>query len=84
MKFNPEKELADLSGKVVIVTGSTYVGPYIIMQVFNSCFSSGIGFATAQYLFDKGARVYLAVRNEEKANRCIEKCFCSLGQTAVW
>ncbi|KLO08438.1 NAD-binding protein [Schizopora paradoxa] len=57
MKFDPVKDVPELDGKVVIVTGST----------------SGIGFATAQILVRKGAKVYLAARSEEKAKACLKR-----------
>eukprot|EP00918_Siedleckia_nematoides_P024012 GHVU01051773.1.p1 GENE.GHVU01051773.1~~GHVU01051773.1.p1 ORF type:complete len:410 (+),score=109.43 GHVU01051773.1:88-1317(+) len=46
-----------MTGRVIIVTGS----------------SSGIGYETARYLCEGGNDVILACRNEEKANRAIEK-----------
>ncbi|KAG5297429.1 short-chain dehydrogenase [Histoplasma ohiense] len=50
-----EKSLPDLQGKVYIVTGS----------------NTGVGKALAQILFSKNARVYIAARSEEKANKAI-------------
>lgn len=47
----------NLSGKIVIVTGS----------------NTGIGYETALALYKKGAKVYIACRNEEKALRAIER-----------
>ncbi|MCF8260076.1 MAG: SDR family NAD(P)-dependent oxidoreductase [Melioribacteraceae bacterium] len=55
-KWN-ETNVGDLSGKVVIVTGS----------------SSGIGFDNARVLVGKNAEVIIAVRNAEKGNNAIEK-----------
>ncbi|TKA82134.1 hypothetical protein B0A49_00191 [Cryomyces minteri] len=49
--------LPTLSGKVAIVTGG----------------NTGIGYETARLLAKNGAKVYLAARNEEKANTAIEK-----------
>ncbi|WP_273446810.1 oxidoreductase [Neolewinella agarilytica] len=46
-----KKGIMNLSGKVAIVTGS----------------NTGIGYETALDLYQKGARVYVACRNEEKA-----------------
>jgi NAD(P)-dependent dehydrogenase (short-subunit alcohol dehydrogenase family) len=47
----------NLSGKVAIVTGS----------------NTGIGFEVALDLYQKGAKVYVACRNEEKAQAAIER-----------
>lgn len=47
----------NLSGKTAIVTGS----------------NTGIGYETALDLYKKGAKVYVACRNEEKALNAIEK-----------
>jgi NAD(P)-dependent dehydrogenase (short-subunit alcohol dehydrogenase family) len=47
----------DLSGKTAIVTGS----------------NTGIGYETALDLYQKGAKVYVACRNQEKALKAIEK-----------
>ncbi len=47
----------NLSGKTAIVTGS----------------NTGLGFETALDLYQKGAKVYVACRNEEKALNAIEK-----------
>ncbi|KAJ7499834.1 NAD-P-binding protein [Mycena latifolia] len=52
-----EDDLVDLHGKVVILTGG----------------NSGIGYATIQMLARKGAKVYMAARNEEKATEAIRK-----------
>ncbi len=47
----------DLSGKTAIVTGA----------------NTGIGYETALDLYKKGAKVYVACRNEEKAMNAIER-----------
>lgn len=47
----------NLSGKTVIVTGS----------------NTGIGYETALDLYKKGAKIYVACRNQEKALKAIEK-----------
>lgn len=44
--------------------------PYSILFLFHR---SGIGFVTAQVLAQQGAKVYLAARNEEKAQACIKR-----------
>ncbi|KAJ5168177.1 NAD(P)-binding protein [Penicillium canariense] len=50
-----EKDIPDLAGKVVIVTGST----------------SGVGYETASILYSKNATVYIAARSSEKAEKAI-------------
>ncbi|KAF7296233.1 Short-chain dehydrogenase/reductase family protein [Mycena chlorophos] len=55
-KFNPERDIPDLTGKVIIVTGG----------------NTGIGYETVKQLLLKNAKVYLAARSAEKANTAIE------------
>ncbi|OBZ66543.1 hypothetical protein A0H81_13380 [Grifola frondosa] len=55
--FDPAKDIGDLSGKVVIVTGG----------------NAGIGFSAIQHLARRGAKVYMAARNEQKAKAAIER-----------
>ncbi len=50
-----EKNVPDLSGKVYIVTGS----------------NTGVGKEVAQILYSKNAKVYMAARSEDKAERAI-------------
>ncbi|KAK7042951.1 hypothetical protein VNI00_008688 [Paramarasmius palmivorus] len=54
--FDPLKDVVDLSGKVAIVTGG----------------NRGTGYATVQHLLRAGAKVYMAARDEKKANEAIE------------
>ncbi|CAA7264587.1 unnamed protein product [Cyclocybe aegerita] len=56
-KFDPSKDLNDLSGKVVIVTGA----------------NTGIGYSTVKHLARKGAKVYLGARSSEKGNAAVAK-----------
>ncbi|KAF8192154.1 hypothetical protein BJ912DRAFT_1058095 [Pholiota molesta] len=56
-KFNPQTDLQDLTGKVIIVTGA----------------NQGIGYATVKHLSRKGARVYVGARSEEKGRQAVEK-----------
>ncbi|KAJ7761537.1 NAD(P)-binding protein [Mycena maculata] len=56
-KFNPQRDIADLSGRVAIVTGG----------------NAGIGYYTVKFLAQRGAKVYLAARNESKATGAIVK-----------
>ncbi|KAI0833103.1 putative short-chain dehydrogenase [Hypoxylon sp. FL0890] len=52
-----EANLSDLHGKVYIVTGST----------------AGIGKELARILYSKNAKVYIAARSQDKANKTIEE-----------
>ncbi|KAJ6622275.1 NAD-binding protein [Mycena sp. CBHHK59/15] len=54
-KFKPERDIPDLSGKIIIVTGG----------------NSGIGYHTVKQLLLKNATVYLAARSPEKAAAAI-------------
>ncbi|KAJ3979623.1 NAD-P-binding protein [Lentinula detonsa] len=56
-KVITEDELVDLHGKVAIVTGG----------------STGIGYATIEFLAQKGARVYMGSRNQGRAQKSIEE-----------
>ncbi|KAH9852467.1 NAD-P-binding protein [Lenzites betulinus] len=56
-EFDPTKDLMDLTGKVMIVTGG----------------NSGIGYTTVQQLARRGAKVYIGARNEERAKTAIER-----------
>lgn len=56
-KFNPDSDIPDLKGKVIIVTGG----------------NAGVGYGTVQHLARHGAKVYLGARNEAKATAAIEQ-----------
>ncbi|KAJ7064334.1 hypothetical protein C8F01DRAFT_1219220 [Mycena amicta] len=56
-KFAPERDIPDLSGRVILVTGG----------------NSGIGYETVKQLLLKNATVYLAARSPDKAAQAIEK-----------
>ncbi|KAK1219703.1 hypothetical protein PQX77_017564 [Marasmius sp. AFHP31] len=53
--FNPQTDMVDLRGKVAVVTGG----------------NRGIGYGTVLHLARAGAKVYLAARDETKANEAI-------------
>ena len=78
-RFNPEKDMVDLTGKVAIVTGAKCVRilfDVISMSHFSLgilSFSRGIGYHTAKFLARKGAKVYLGARNESKASGAISQ-----------
>ncbi|TFK52451.1 NAD(P)-binding protein [Heliocybe sulcata] len=55
--FDPNRDIPDLKGKVIIVTGG----------------NTGIGFATIQHLVRRGAKVYMGARNESKATGAIAR-----------
>ncbi|KAF9457627.1 NAD-P-binding protein [Collybia nuda] len=53
--FDPSLHMSDLKGKVAVVTGG----------------NAGIGFSTVKHLVRRGAKVYVASRNESKAAAAI-------------
>ncbi|THH27682.1 hypothetical protein EUX98_g6503 [Antrodiella citrinella] len=57
LRWDIEKDIPDLEGKVVIVTGG----------------NAGLGFATIQHLVTHGAKIYMAARSEERAKAAIAK-----------
>ncbi|KAF7289657.1 hypothetical protein HMN09_01328200 [Mycena chlorophos] len=56
-KFESMRDVPDMSGKIILVTGG----------------NSGIGYETVKVLFAKGATVYLAARSESKAKEAIAR-----------
>ena len=73
--FNPDTDLPDLTGKVILVTGGKcvwYLG-LVCISFSDSHDSSGIGLVAIQQLARHGAKVYMGARNEEKAQAAIEK-----------
>ncbi|TDL17586.1 NAD-P-binding protein [Rickenella mellea] len=56
-QFEPATDVPDLTGKVAIVTGG----------------NSGMGFRAVQQLARKGAKVYMAARNESRATGAISQ-----------
>ncbi|KAF8067665.1 NAD-P-binding protein [Lyophyllum atratum] len=55
--FDPSKDLLDLTGKVILVTGG----------------NTGIGYETVKHLARRGAKVYLGARDESKATGAMAK-----------
>ncbi|KAG5653741.1 hypothetical protein H0H81_010998 [Sphagnurus paluster] len=55
--FDPSKDIPDLTGKVILVTGG----------------NTGIGYETVKHLARRGAKVYLGARDESKATGAIAK-----------
>ncbi|GAA6043646.1 hypothetical protein JCM8097_000854 [Rhodosporidiobolus ruineniae] len=56
-KFDAERDIPNLSGKVALVTGA----------------NTGVGFETAKQLVLKDAKVYVGARSEERARSAIEQ-----------
>ncbi|KAI5476221.1 short-chain dehydrogenase/reductase SDR family protein [Pseudohyphozyma bogoriensis] len=66
--YDPERDMPDMTGKVVIVTGG----------------NTGIGYFTVNYLLMKNAKVYLAARTESKAKEAIAKLQDETGKEAIF
>lgn len=62
-----KENLPDLSGKTVVVTGA----------------NTGIGLETAKALYEKGAAVTIACRDEEKAQQAIRKIQSKAGKGSL-
>jgi len=61
------KDMPDLAGKVVCVTGG----------------NTGIGYETCKALLEHNAKVYLAARSEQKATAAIEKLKRETGKSDI-
>ncbi|KAJ6464066.1 NAD(P)-binding protein [Mycena sanguinolenta] len=66
--FRPERDIPDLSGKIVLVTGG----------------NTGIGYETVKQLLLKNAKVYLAARSKEKATTAIKRLETETKKTAIF
>ncbi|KAJ7269678.1 NAD-P-binding protein [Mycena rebaudengoi] len=66
--FRPERDIPDLSGKVILVTGG----------------NTGIGYETVKQLLNKNAKVYLAARSEEKAMNAIKRLEQETKKSAIF
>ncbi|KAJ7164197.1 hypothetical protein C8R46DRAFT_1278288 [Mycena filopes] len=66
--FKPERDIPDLSEKVIIVTGG----------------NTGIGYETVKQLLLKNAKVYLAARSADKATAAIERLETETKRTAIF
>ncbi|KAG9018075.1 hypothetical protein FRB90_012371 [Tulasnella sp. 427] len=64
--FEPERDISDLTGKVVIVTGG----------------NNGIGKETVKQLLKKNAKVYLAARSQERGEAAIAELQSATGKIA--
>ncbi|KAJ6551226.1 NAD(P)-binding protein [Mycena capillaripes] len=67
-KWSTDRDVPDLSGQVIIVTGG----------------NAGIGRQTVKVLLEHNAKVYMASRNQQKAETAIEELYVSTGKRAVF
>ncbi|KAJ7120197.1 NAD(P)-binding protein [Mycena epipterygia] len=67
-KFNPARDIPDLSGKIVLVTGGNV----------------GLGYHTVKQLLLKNATVYLAARSSEKGTAAIRQLEDETCKTAIF
>ncbi|KAJ7714900.1 NAD-P-binding protein [Mycena metata] len=66
--FNPQRDIPDLTGKIIIVTGG----------------NTGIGYETVKQLLLKNAKVYLAARSSDKAAAAIKRLEAETRKTAIF
>ncbi|KAJ7745823.1 NAD(P)-binding protein [Mycena maculata] len=67
-KFNPARDVADLSGKIILVTGG----------------NSGIGYETVKVLLLKNATVYLAARSPNKGKAAVAQLQTETNKRAIF
>ncbi|KIO23027.1 hypothetical protein M407DRAFT_215532, partial [Tulasnella calospora MUT 4182] len=67
-KFDPSRDMPDLTGKVIIVTGG----------------NTGIGKHTIRALLNKNAKVYMASRSKERAEKAIADLKQETGKDAIF
>ncbi|KAF7359081.1 hypothetical protein MSAN_01249200 [Mycena sanguinolenta] len=65
-KFEPSRDIPDLSGKIVLITGG----------------NSGLGYETAKMMLLKGATVYLAARSPSNGQTAIAELETATGKRA--
>ncbi|KAJ7789855.1 NAD(P)-binding protein [Mycena olivaceomarginata] len=65
-KFEPIRDIPDLSGKIILITGG----------------NSGIGYETVKMMLRKNSRVYLAARSPSKGNEAIAQLETETGKRA--
>src|SRR5947209_6631195 len=91
LNFNPQKDIPDLSGKVIIVTGGTYVnatwvyiyGP-IQVRADNSTGTAGIGKETVIALAaHTPSHVYFTGRSVSRANGVIESIHAKIPDAKI-
>lgn len=80
--FDARKDIPRLDGKIAVVTGGKWVVSELIIPIVSfwdvanarqTLNSAGIGYTSVEQLALHGAKVYMASRNESRANAAIKK-----------